>query len=186
MKEFAMTRIVPIVPSAAAPKAAASLEKVRGALGFVPNMMAGLAHSPAALDGYLTLSATLGSGSINRQLGEQIALTVAEQNGCDYCLAAHTAIGAKLGLTAEQITEARRATASNVQDAAVLGLARAIVETRGRIGDEQLAAARAAGLTDGQIAEVVVHVALNVLTNYFNNVAETPVDFPAVQPLPAR
>lgn len=181
-----MTRIVPIVPSAAAPKAAASLEKVRGALGFVPNMMAGLAHSPAALDGYLTLSATLGGGSISRRQGEQIALAVAEQNGCEYCLAAHTAIGGKLGLTAEQITQARQATATDDRDAAVLRLARAIVETRGRVGDEELAAARAAGLTDGQIAEVVAHVALNVLTNYFNNVAQTPVDFPAVQPLPTR
>jgi alkylhydroperoxidase family enzyme len=59
-------------------------------------------------------------------------------------------------------------------------LASEILESRGNVTDAELAAARQAGITDGEIAEVVAHVALNVLTNYFNVLARTEVDFPLV------
>lgn len=65
---------------------------------------------------------------------------------------------------------------------AALRLARAIVEARGHVSDADVGAAHDAGLSDAEIAEVTAHVALNVFTNYFNSLAGTEVDFPAVQP----
>lgn len=54
------------------------------------------------------------------------------------------------------------------------------MHTRGQVDDDDLATARAAGLSEGEIVEVVAHVALNIFTNYLNNVADTVVDFPLV------
>ncbi|HEX8910764.1 MAG TPA: carboxymuconolactone decarboxylase family protein [Humisphaera sp.] len=178
-----MTRITPINPSAATGKAATLLEKVRGALGIVPNLMANLAHSPAALEGYLSLSGALRGGTLGGRVGEQIALAVAERNGCDYCLAAHTLLGGKAGLNPADVESARRGTAADPKAAAAVALATAVLRTKGNVPDADVAAARAAGLTDGELAEVVAHVALNVLTNFFNNLAGTPIDFPPAAPL---
>jgi uncharacterized peroxidase-related enzyme len=177
-----MSRLPLIDPAQATGRAKELLGAVQKKLGLVPNLTRALANSPAALQGYLDLSGALASASLSARLREQIALTVAEVNACSYCLSAHTAIGGKLGLTPEQILDARRATAGEPKAAAVLALARHIVIERGEVRDADLRAARDAGVTDGEIAETVVTVALNVLTNWFNHVAATPVDFPKVEP----
>lgn len=171
---------MPRIPTISDPTAQTrdQLEAVRKRLGKVPNMMATMAQSPAALDGYLAFSGALGNGALNAKTREQIALTVGQANACDYCLAAHTAIGGMLGLTQDQIVGARSANAGDAKNAATLKLASRIVETRGNVSDADVKAARAAGLTDGELAEVVANVALNIYTNYFNHVAATEVDFP--------
>ena len=133
--------------------------------------------------GYLQLSGTLGGGKLSAKLREQIALTVAQANGCAYCLAAHCAIGGMVGLSKEQLHDSRLGIGTDSHAHAVLSLARAIVDERGRVSDEELAAARNAGLDDAEIAEVVANVALNVFTNYFNNLAGTTIDFPVASPL---
>ena len=115
----------------------------------------------------------------------QLALTVSEANGCEYCLAAHSAVGKMFGLTGDQIHDARHGTSIDPRTDALLRFARKVNETRGKISDDDLVEVREAGFDDGAIAEVIAEVALNVLTNYFNNVAETTVDFPAAAPLEA-
>lgn len=154
------------------------LEGVRKKLGKVPNMMATMAQSPAALDGYLAFSGALAKGSLDAKTREQIALAVGQANSCDYCLAAHSAIGGMVGLSQDQILGARTAKSGHAKNAATLKLASRIVETRGNVTDADVNAARAAGLSDGELAEVVANVALNIYTNYFNHVAATEVDFP--------
>jgi len=144
----------------------------------VPNLFRVVANSPAALQGYLGLSAALGRGVLPAALREQIALLVAQQNGCDYCLSAHAAIGAGAGLDEAAIEDARKGLAGAVKDAAALDLARAVLARQGRGAERELAAAKAAGWDDADIVEIVLHVALNVLTNSVNNLAETPIDFP--------
>ncbi|MGE0706797.1 MAG: carboxymuconolactone decarboxylase family protein [Planctomycetota bacterium] len=178
-----MSRIRPIDPAQATGKAKELLDAVHAKLGRVPNLMRGLAHAPAALEGYLQLSGALAGGALSAKLREQLALAIAEQNACEYCLAAHTAIGGMVGLSKDQVRDARLATAVDPKTTALLGFAVRLVESRGRASADDLAAVRAAGWSDGAIAEVVAHVALNVFSNYFNHVADTEVDFPAVPAL---
>ena len=149
-------------------------------MGAVPNLIATMGQSVAATKAYLAFSQALSHGVLSGPSREQIALTVAEANGCTYCLAAHSALGARAGLTAEQIARARRGHSTHAHTAALLALARLIVEHRGRLDDAALATARLAGVTDAEITEVVANVALNVFTNYFNHVNDTVVDFPFV------
>ena len=173
-------RIEPVEPARAEGRAKDLLAGVQRALGVTPNLMKTLAHSPAALEGYLSLNGALGTGLLPATVREQIALLVAQENGCEYCVAVHTLLGTKAGLKAEQALAARKGQSDDVKSRAALILARQVLERRGDVSDAQLAAARAAGITDGEVAEVVVHVALNVLTNYFNVLARTEVDFPPV------
>ena len=178
-----MSRL-PLVDPATAPAAARPmLDAVGKKLGRVPNLLRGLANAPAALKAYLELSGALAGGTLTARAREQIALTVAEVNDCGYCLAAHTAIGASLGLTADALAAARAAKADDARTAAVLRFARALVVKRGLASDADLRDVRAAGVTDAEITETVAVAALNVFTNWFNHVAQTPVDFPAVAPL---
>jgi len=173
-------RIAPVDPSHATGKAKDLLTAVQGQLGVTPNLMKTLAHSPAALDGYLSLNAALAKGQLSAKVREQIALEVAQENGCGYCLAAHSLLGKNAGLKPDQIIAARKGESDDAKAQAALQLASEILASRGNVTDAQLAEARAAGVTDGEIAEVVGHVALNVLTNYFNVLARTEVDFPPV------
>ncbi|QEF98950.1 Carboxymuconolactone decarboxylase family protein [Stieleria maiorica] len=178
-----MARINPINPAEATGTAKELLGGVQSKLGMIPNMMSTMAHAPAVLDAYLKFSGALASGDLSTKQREQIALAVGQANRCDYCLSAHTAIGKMVGLSADQIRDARLATAADAKSDAVLKLATQLVEARGLVSDNQVAAARRAGLTGGEIAEVVANTALNLLTNYFNHVAETEIDFPPAEPL---
>lgn len=178
-----MSRIPQINPESATDRAKELLDAVKGKLGLVPNMTRAMANSPAVLDGYLSLSGSLSKGHLTAKQREQIALTVGQVNGCDYCLAAHSTIGKMVGLTAEQIMDSRRGTAVDPKAEALVKFARRVVDERGRISDHDLADARAAGLDDAALAEVVANVALNLFTNYFNHVAETDIDFPKAEPI---
>lgn len=167
-------------PAASKPLLAA----VNQQLGVVPNLMKLVGNSPAALEGYLSLSGALAKGSLSAQLRERIALTVAQYNGCDYCLAAHAYLGKNLArLSDADIDAARSAQAADTKTHAALQFARQVAEQRGRVSDTELANLRAAGFDEAATIEIVLNVALNVLTNYVNNVAHTDVDFPMVNPL---
>lgn len=177
-----MNRIMPVDSAQATGKSKQLFDAVQAKMGSVPNLFRVLGAAPAALDGYLAFSSVLASGTLNTKVREQIALTVAECNLCAYCLSAHTYIGGKLGLTAGEIADARRADANADTTRAVLKLARSIVVKRGEVCDDTLRDARAAGLTDVDIIETVANVAINIFTNYVNHVAQTAVDFPEVKP----
>jgi uncharacterized peroxidase-related enzyme len=180
-----MSRLKAISPRSATGEAKDLLEAVQSNLGMVPNMVRAMANSPAALDGYLQLAGSLSKGSLSAKQCEQIALAIAQANASDYCLAAHTAIGKMLGLTADQIRDSRLGTAVDHKTDILIRFACKIVETRGHVTDADLEHVRSAGFADGAIAEVVANVALNILTNYFNSAADTDVDFapaPALQP----
>ncbi|MCZ8309228.1 MAG: carboxymuconolactone decarboxylase family protein [Magnetospirillum sp.] len=179
-----MSRIAPTASIEASPAAAqASLKAVNGKFGSVPNLFRVLANAPAALDGYLGFSGALGAGTLDLKTREAIALTVAEANGCGYCLAAHSYIAANMAkIGADDIAKARAGHASDAKTDAALVFAKKIVEARGHVGEGDLAAVRGAGFDNAAILEIVANVALNTLTNYVNEVAATPVDFPAVKP----
>lgn len=167
-------------------KAKELLDGVKAKLGFVPNMMATMAASPAVLEAYLNMSGTLGK-TLSSKMNEKIALTVAEINGCGYCASAHSAIGKMVGLDEHAISEARRASSDDKKTEAGLKFAAALVISRGKVSQAELGAVKAAGYTEKEIAEIVANVALNVFTNYFNETAGTVIDFPAIEfPLVSR
>ena len=118
-----MARISQISPEAATGRAKDLLDAVKQKLGLVPNMTRAMANAPAVLDGYLQLSGALGKGSLPAKAREQIALAVAQANECDYCLAAHSAIGRMAGLTADQIRDSRLGTSVDPRTDALIRFA---------------------------------------------------------------
>jgi uncharacterized peroxidase-related enzyme len=159
------------------------LAAVQKQLGVVPNLMKLVGHSPAALEGYLSLNSALGKGTIGAKSGERIALAIAEINGCSYCLSAHTYLGKNVAkLDDVEIAANRNGTSSDLKAAAAVRFATQIALARGHVSDADVQAVKAAGYTNAEIVEIVLHVALNTLTNYVNEVAQTEIDFPHVKP----
>ena len=177
-----MNRITQLDPATATGKTKQLFDGVQAKLGIVPNLFRVFGNSPAALEGYLNFSGALATGVLSAKVREQIALAVAEMNYCGYCLSAHTYIGGKVGLNENEITAARNVEATDEHTAAILSLARSIVVQRGELSETEFKAARGAHLTDAEIVETVANVAVNILTNYLNHVAQTIVDFPEVKP----
>jgi uncharacterized peroxidase-related enzyme len=175
-----MSRINPVDRTTTNDAARRSFDAVEKQLGVVPNMMRTMAQSPSVLEAYLGFGAALRRGRLPSALQEQIALAVAEVNACDYCLSAHSALGAGAGLSSDQLLASREGRDSNPKFAAALTFARTILERRGAVTDQELARVRGAGHSDAEIVEIIAHVGLNVFTNYFNRAAETDIDFPKV------
>lgn len=157
-----------------------ALDAVGKQLGVIPNLFRLLGLSPSVLEGYSALSGALGK-TLDAKTRERIALAVAQSNGCDYCLSAHTYIGGTLlKLDGAELALNRRGHSGDAKANAAVAFARKVSETRGRVSDADLAEVKLAGFSDAQLVEIVANVALNVLTNFANNVAETDIDFPVV------
>jgi uncharacterized peroxidase-related enzyme len=152
------------------------LDSVKSAYGVVFNVFKVLAHSPAALGSYLQLYQANETSSMTAKQREIVSLTVSQINGCEYCTSVHTVIGGKVGLTAEEVSSAR---AGDLD--AYSSFAREVTLSRGQISDEVLATARAAGLTDAVVVEIITQISLITFSNLLNNVAKTTLDFPPVK-----
>jgi uncharacterized peroxidase-related enzyme len=175
-----MSRI-PLLTTEQAPAASQPLlQGIHQAFGATPNMFKAVAHSPAALQSMWGAFGALGSGTLPPKLTEQIAVAVADRNACAYCLAAHTALGRKAGATTDEMRAAQQGESTDARTQAVLRFALTLVDTRGQASDQDVEALKQAGLNDGQIVEVLAHVALNLFTNYVNVAFDVPVDFPLV------
>ncbi len=177
-----MSRIPTPATIADAPAAThALLDAVNKQLGVVPNLFRIVANSPAALNGYLGLSGALAKGSLPAATRERIALAVAEVNGCSYCLSAHSYLASNLAkLDAAEIAANRMGGSTDPKAAAAVRFAADIVTKRGHVSEEAVRAVKLAGYDDAQLMEIVLHVALNTLTNYVNEVFQTEIDFPLV------
>ena len=177
-----MSRIPTPATVEAAPAAAQPLlDRVNKQFGSVPNLFRLVSNSPAALEGYLGLSAALSKGALPAQTRERIALAVAQINGCGYCLSAHTYLGRTLAKLDDAEIAANRGGGSNdAKAAAAVRFAAKVAQARGHVSAHDVEAIRAAGYDDAQVIEIVLHVALNTWTNYINEVAQTDIDFPVV------
>lgn len=176
-----MSRVTVIDPATATGEAKELLDAVRSSLGIVPNFIRVLANSPAALRGFLGLHQIAGSGSLDAKTRERIALAVAEQNACQYCVSAHTAIGRKSGLDNNEIMENRLGRSGDAKAGAALAFARALVDDLGGVTPAQGDAVRRAGHSDAEIVEIITHVALNILTNMIGKATGIDIDFPHVE-----
>lgn len=177
-----MTRIPLPASIEDAPQAARPLlEQVKAQLGSAPNLFRLTATSPAALKGYLGLSGALSGGELDAPTRERIALAVAQINGCQYCLAAHSYVGKNVTkLSDEEIAANRKGGSTDPRADAAVRFAVTLVEARGSVSDKDVSAVKLAGYSDAEIVEIIAHVALNTLTNYLNDALGTPIDFPAV------
>ncbi len=169
-----------------APKASQlMLETVKHMLGTVPNLFRLISHSPAALKGYLGMFGALGKGELPAPTRERIALAVAEFNGCDYCLSAHTYLGKHLAkLDDAEITANRSGASNDLMANVAVHFAVKIANTRGHVSEEDIRAVKEAGYSDAQVIEIIQHVALNVWTNYLNSALKTDIDFPVIKHRP--
>src|SRR5690606_41693897 len=113
---------------------------------FVPSMSRAVANPPAALDSMWGSFRALGTGRIGAKLGEQIAVAIADRNGCNYCLAAHTLLGQKAGASAAEMAEAQAGRSADPRTAAALSFALKIIENRAGVTVSDVQALRAAGL----------------------------------------
>jgi len=182
-----MSRIPTPATIEAAPVASQPmLQAVKKQLGIVPNLFRLVANSPAALEGYLSLSGALAKGELPAPTRERIALAVAEINACGYCLAAHSYLGRNVANLDDAEIAANRNGGSNDSKAnAAVRFAVTVAKLRGHVANEDFVAVKAAGYSDAQIIEIVQHVALNTWTNYINSVGQTEIDFPVVTVLEA-
>jgi len=156
------------------------LDAVERQLGVVPNLFRLVATSPAALQGFLGLNGALGK-ALDVKTRERIALAVAQTNGCDYCLSAHTYLGLNLAkIDHAEIALNRKGASSDAKANAAVAFAVKLTEARGNLSDADLAAVKAAGYGDAQIVEIIAVVAENIFTNFVNIVAQTDIDFPVV------
>ncbi len=178
-----MSRLPQVDPATATGQAAELLAQVQKSLGLTPNMTKVMASSPALLNSYLALSGALSSGVLPAAVRERLALVTAEANGCAYCLSAHTYIGANIAhVDPRELENARFGKSDDARIQALLELSDQVLASRGAVQDDALDDARRAGVTDAEIGEVVGNIALNVLTNYFNVLAQVENDWPVVTP----
>ena len=175
------TRIKTLNPETTTGKSKELFDAVQNKLGFIPNLIKVFGNSPATLQSYLSLGELTASGNFSNKFREQLALAIAEENNCNYCLSAHTAIGKMNGLSDEQTELNRKGLSTDKKIEAGLKLAQSITKNRGNISTEEISAAKAAGYNDSDILEIVLNVVSNTLTNYVNHIAETEIDFPVVE-----
>lgn len=175
------TRIETLNPETTTGKSKELFDAVNKKLGFIPNLIKVFGNSPATLQTYLSLGELAGSGNFSNKFREQLALAIAEENSCNYCLSAHTAIGKMNGLTEEQTEQNRQGLSGDAKTQAGLQFAQSVTRNRGVVSNEELEAVKAAGYNDGDVLEIVLNVVSNTLTNYVNHLANTEIDFPKVE-----
>lgn len=175
------TRIETLNPETTTGTSKELFDAVQNKLGFIPNLIKVMGNSPAVLKTYLTLGDLTASGNFSNKFREQLALTIAEENKCDYCLSAHTAIGKMNGLSEEEIQYNRQAIASDKKVKAGLQFAQSVTKNKGNVTSDEITTVKEAGYNDEDILEIVLNVVANTLTNYVNHIAETVVDFPKVE-----
>lgn len=156
------------------------LDQIHGVFGAVPPGFLATANSPAALTAMWTAFGAYGQGALGAKVSEQIAVAVANTNQCAYCLAVHTGLGRKSGLSKEELASAQVGESADAQTAALLGFVLAVVEKRGHIAPSEVDALREHGWSDEQIVETLGQIALNIFTNYVHVALDVPNPFPAV------
>lgn len=175
-----MSRITVIDHHNANAEQRALLDAIQGQLGMVPNFLKVFANSPVALQAFLGLHGVANAGSLSPQTRERIALALAQQSSCEYCLSAHTAIGRKSGLSTEEIAANRAGSSEDAKAAVAVKLARSLAEHKGEITTAELLEAREAGYSDADIVEIITHVGMNLLTNILGKASRVEIDFPKV------
>jgi uncharacterized peroxidase-related enzyme len=172
------SRFQPVTPEQAPAPVKEIYATLKSKMGSVLNTFQNMGQSPVVLEAYIAIAQAVNRSSLPEKVRQEIALATSQYNKCNYCLAAHTAIAKKQGLSEQDILSARQGKATEPKAAAILKFSEKILATQGRVSDRDVEEVKAAGVSEKEIAEIVLAVVSNVLTNYFNNVTDTPLDFP--------
>lgn len=175
-----MSRINVIEKHTASPEQLELLNAIEGQLGMVPNFLKVFANSPVALRAFLGLHGVSNAGQLDPLNRGRIALALAQQNSCEYCVSAHTAIGRKTGLSGQEIQNARAGTSEDIKAAAIVKFANALMEKRGEVSTSEILTVRNAGVSDAELVEIITHVGMNFLTNVLGKASQVEIDFPKI------
>jgi len=178
-----MPRLSVVQPELATGPLKQIYDDVVAKMGQVVNIFHGMANSPAALKAYLSMSAALAEGELSPEDREVVYLAVSENNGCHYCVSAHSMLAKQAGLSDDETLAARNFQSQDEKRAALLDFVRKVIATKGFVTDDDIDAVRGAGYSDGQIAESIGYIGLATFSNLFNHVHDTPLDFPPAQEL---
>jgi uncharacterized peroxidase-related enzyme len=181
MRRKVMNRISSVSLQEANPQQAALYDAITEKLGMVPNFLKVFANSPVALEAFLGLHGIAGQGSLDAKTQERIALALAEQNSCQYCVSAHTAIGRKAGLDNDEIEASRAGTSNDEKAAVAVRFAQSLVEHKGDVTNAEIQDVRDAGYSDAELVEIITHVGMNLLTNILAKTSRVDIDFPKVE-----
>lgn len=173
-----MSRVETLTNDKAPPAVQQMYHSIEKKMGKVPNLMLTMGHSPAVLKGYLDFSEAVNQTSLNPKLREEIAIIVGQTNQCNYCLSAHSTIAKGIGLSDHDILQARKALASDPKTAAILTFAKAVVDKKGAVSDQDVAHLKAKDISDKELTEIIMTISLSMFTNYFNHIIDTKIDFP--------
>ena len=176
-----MNRIKIVTDQAANADQKALFDAIQGQLGMVPNFLRVIGNSPVALKSFLGLYGIAGAGSLDPLTRERIALAIAEQSACQYCVSAHTAIGGKVGLSGDEMKTNRAGTSQDAKAASAVKFAHALAEHKGEVTNEEITAVRNAGYSDADISEIILHVGMNLITNIVGKASRVDIDFPKVE-----
>lgn len=180
-----MQRLNSVSPDSAQDRTKELLETVEQAFGTIPNTAKVMANSPAVLDSYLAFSTAMGGAKIGEKLHNQVKLSTSETNSCDYCTSILSAVAPVAGLSTDDILAGRTGNSDDRRIKAALAFANDVLESRGKVSDQQLASVRDAGFGDAEVVEIVASVVLGCFTNFLNNVADTELDIPKAEPVEA-
>lgn len=178
--ESYMARIEPTTIENAPESTKGTLEGIKAQLGKVPNLLGTLGKSPAALNSYVKQKEALSTGVLGDQVGESLALAIANFSQCGYCVSAHNVIGKMVGLSEEERELNRNGKSNDPKTQAAIDFARAVVGGRGFISDNDFAKAHE-HLSESEVLEVIAITTFNLFTNYMNHAIETENDFPEVE-----
>lgn len=180
-----MQRIHSVEPMSAQGRTRELLDTVKQAFGVIPNAAKVMANSPAVLESFLAFSTAMGGAKIGTKLHNQVKLTTSERNSCVYCTSILSAVAPSAGLSAEDILSGRTGNSEDRRTKAALAFANDVLESRGKVSNQQLATVRDAGFVDSEIVEIVASVVLGCFTNFLNNMADTELDFQKAEPVEA-
>jgi uncharacterized peroxidase-related enzyme len=157
------------------------VDAVTKQLKMTPNLFRVLALSPNALNGWAALQGALAK-TLDAKLRDGIALAVSQVNGCQYCLSAHSHVASTMAnIDDDEIRLNRAGQSGTPKTAAAVAFAKKLMETHGKVSEDDLRTVRAAGFTDANIVEIIALSAQFLLTNFVNNAFDTEIDFPVVE-----
>lgn len=178
LSEYQLT-LNPITLDNAEPDARAILESAQAQVGFIPNMYARMVNSPGLLttylDGYERFRQQSGFTPVEQEV---VFLTISRENGCEYCVGAHSVIADNMSKVPTAVTDALRegAPLPDAKLAALSAFTQVMVRQRGLPSRAQVDAFLSAGYTESRILEIVLAIAVKTLSNYANHLFHTPLD----------
>lgn len=161
-------------------------EGIEKTVGILPNIYAVIGNSANALGSYLTFSEAQKNGSFNAKEREAIFLAVSEENGCNYCLAAHTAIAKMNGFSEDETLELRAGTIDDRKLNVLTNLSKSIIANRGRADENLIMEFYETGYDEKALVDLVALVVDKTFSNYIGRLAKPEIDFPAVKTLTTK